>query len=102
VLRFEADALPPVSAFWSVTMYDAEGFQIANPLDRFALGSASDLGYGDDGSLEILVQHEDPGGAGTRNWLPAPSGPFSLCLRLYAPHAEALDGRWNPPPLTRA
>lgn len=102
VLRFPAGQLPPVDAFWSVTMYDLEGFQVANPLDRFAIGSSHDLRHDADGSLTLVVQHEDPGGELTANWLPAPAGPFSLCLRLYAPHPEALDGHWNPPPLTPA
>lgn len=101
VVHFAADALPPVDAFWSVTMYDEEGFQVANPINRFAIGSASGLVHAADGSLTLLIQHDDPGGEDTRNWLPAPSGRFSLCMRLYGPRAEALDGRWNPPPLTR-
>jgi len=101
-LTFAADALPPVDAFWSVTMYDVEGFQVANPIDRFAIGSKDDLRYEADGSLTLLVQRDDPGGADSANWLPAPDGPFSLCMRLYAPRPEALDGRWNPPPLTTA
>ncbi len=102
VLHFAADAMPPVDAFWSVTMYDEEGFQVANPIDRFAIGGSSDLRYEADGSLTLLVQHDDPGGQDTANWLPAPAGSFSLCMRLYAPLPQALDGRWNPPPLVRA
>jgi hypothetical protein len=101
VLRFDAGRLPPVDAFWSVTMYDQEGFQIANPINRFALGDRDALQPGQDGSLDILVQHTSPGPDKQSNWLPAPTGPFSLCLRLYAPRPEALDGRWNPPPLRR-
>jgi len=101
VLHFDAGQQPPVDAFWSVTMYDQEGFQIANPIDRFAIGDRDALKPGQDGSLDILVQHTSPGTDQDRNWLPAPAGPFSLCLRLYAPRAAALDGRWNPPPLRR-
>jgi hypothetical protein len=99
VLHMDAADLPPVDAFWSVTMYDEEGFQIANPIDRFAIGDRDALRYADDGSLDLLVQHESPGEES--NWLPAPEGPFSLCMRLYGPRPEALDGRWNPPPLRR-
>lgn len=102
VLHFAADALPPADAFWSVTMYDDEGFQVANPIDRFAVGSMTGLRPEADGSVRVLVQHDDPGGEESANWLPAPAGPFSLCMRLYAPRPEALDGRWNPPPLTPA
>jgi hypothetical protein len=101
VVHFDADQLPPVDGFWSITMYDQEGFQIANPIDRFAIGDRDALQPGQDGSLDILVQHTSPGPDKDSNWLPAPTGPFSLCLRLYAPRPEALDGRWNPPPLRR-
>jgi hypothetical protein len=101
VVHFDAGQLPPVDAFWSITMYDQEGFQIANPIDRFAIGDRDALQSGQDGSLDILVQNTSPGPDKESNWLPAPSGPFSLCLRLYAPRPEALDGRWNPPPLRR-
>jgi hypothetical protein len=101
-IQFPADALPPCDAFWSVTMYDEEGFQVANKLDRFAIGSKDNLRHDPDGSLTLLVQHEDPGGEASANWLPAPEGPFTLCMRLYAPRPQALDGRWNPPPLVRA
>jgi hypothetical protein len=100
-LHFPADALPPCDAFWSVTMYDEEGFQVANAIDRFAIGSKNDLRLNADGSLTLRVQHPDPGGQDSANWLPAPAGPFSLCMRLYAPRPQALDGRWNPPPLVR-
>jgi hypothetical protein len=101
VVHFDAGQLPPVDAFWSITMYDQEGFQIANPIDRFAIGDRDALQPGQDGSLDILVQNTSPGPDKESNWLPAPSGPFSLCLRLYAPRPEALDSRWNPPPLRR-
>ncbi|MGW5237594.1 DUF1254 domain-containing protein [Monashia sp. NPDC004114] len=100
-LHFPADQLPPCDAFWSVTMYDEEGFQVANPIDRFAIGSKNDLRHDADGSLTLLVQHSDPGGEDSANWLPAPAGRFSLCMRLYAPRPQALDGRWNPPPLVQ-
>lgn len=102
VLHFPADRLPPVDAFWSVTMYDDEGFQIANPIDRFAIGDRDPLTYNADGSLDIAVQHDSPGAERESNWLPAPAGGFSLCMRLYAPRPEALDGGWTPPPLAVA
>ena len=101
VLHFEPDELPPVEAFWSLTMYDADGFQAANELDRFALGDRDELAYGDDGSLELYLQHENPGPERESNWLPAPRGPLGVTMRLYAPEPEALDGRWNPPPIRR-
>ncbi|MEU9397151.1 DUF1254 domain-containing protein [Streptomyces sp. NPDC048324] len=101
VLHFDAGALPPADAFWSITMYDAEGFPAANALDRFALGDRDVLAYNADGSLDIHVSHRDPGPERRPNWLPAPLGPLGITMRVYAPRAEALDGRWNPPPLRR-
>lgn len=101
VLHFEADRLPPVAAFWSLTMYDAEGFQAPNELDRFALGDRDPLDYNPDGSLDIHISHTDPGPDRRTNWLPAPLGPLGITLRLYAPHRQALDGHWTPPPVRR-
>jgi hypothetical protein len=98
VLRFSKAELPPVGAFWSVTMYDQEGFQVANPLNRFAIGDRDQLKFGPDGSLEIYIQHQSPGADKESNWLPSPSsGVLGVTMRLYAPKPEALDGRWNPP-----
>ncbi|MGY0497179.1 DUF1254 domain-containing protein [Nocardia sp. FBN12] len=102
VLHFDAGKLPPVAAFWSVTMYDLEGFQIANELDRYALGDRDPLTYNSDGSLDIYISHKNPGPDREPNWLPAPTGPMGITLRLYAPAAEALDGTWTPPPVHQA
>ncbi|HEX6973385.1 MAG TPA: DUF1254 domain-containing protein [Vicinamibacterales bacterium] len=99
VLHFDKKELPPVGAFWSVTMYDAEGFQAANPINRFAIGDRDALKYNPDGSLDIYIQHDSPGAARESNWLPSPTGPLAVTMRLYAPKAEALDGRWAPPPI---
>jgi hypothetical protein len=102
VLSFKKDELPPVDAFWSLTMYDAEGFQVANPINRFAIGDRDALKFNADGSLDLYIQHENPGAERQSNWLPAPkSGALGLTMRLYAPRQAALDGRWNPPPLKR-
>lgn len=102
VINFGADALPPVSAFWSVTMYDADGFQVANELDRYAIGDRDQLTFNEDGSLDLYLQHVNPGPERESNWLPAPLGPLGVTMRLYAPHPEALDGRWNPPAVRKA
>jgi hypothetical protein len=99
VLHFDPHEIPPVAAFWSVTMYDAEGFQAANSINRFAIGDRDDLDYNHDGSLDLYLQHDSPGPARESNWLPAPRGPMGVTMRLYAPAPEALDGRWNPPPI---
>jgi len=101
VLRFEHGQLPPADAFWSLTMYDMDGFQVPNPLGRFALGDRDRLALGPDGSLEILVQAESPGEGRDANWLPAPRARFQPNLRLYSPRAEVLDGRWAPPAFRR-
>jgi hypothetical protein len=102
VIHFEQDELPPVSAFWSITMYDAEGFQAPNELDRFAIGDRDDLEYNPDGSLDIYIQHESTGKKKESNWLPSPSqGMLGVTMRLYAPKAQALDGRWVPPAIER-
>ena len=101
-LHFDRDAVPPAEAFWSVTLYDSDGFQVANPLNRFALSSWMPLKYNGDGSLDLYFQTQNPGADKEANWLPAPSGEFNLLMRLYAPRSEALTGKWNPPPVTRA
>jgi hypothetical protein len=101
-VRFGADELPPVDAFWSITMYDGEGFQAANELGRFAIGDRDPLTYNADGSLEIYIQHTNPGPEHESNWLPAPTGPLGITMRLYAPKPEVLDGTWAPPPVYKA
>jgi hypothetical protein len=100
-LHFDKGQTPPASAFWSVTLYDAEGFQVGNPLNRFNLSSWMPLKYNPDGSLDLYFQNGNPGPDKEANWLPAPKGEFNLLMRLYAPHSEALTGKWNPPPVTR-
>ena len=100
-IHFDKGATPPASAFWSITLYDPEGFQVANSLYRFAVSSWMPFAYNQDGSLDLYFQNESPGAANEANWLPAPKGPFNLLMRLYAPKSEALTGKWNPPPVTR-
>ncbi|GAA4876799.1 DUF1254 domain-containing protein [Pseudonocardia benzenivorans] len=100
VWHFEKDAMPPVRAFWSLTLYDPEGFQVPNELDRFAIGDRDDLRFNSDGSLDLVVSHTRPE-EGTSNWLPAPEGVFNLCARFYYPEQALLDGRWTPPPVRR-
>jgi hypothetical protein len=100
-LHFDKGGTPPVDAFWSVTLYDSEGFQVANALNRFNLSSWMPLKYNGDGSLDLYFQNDSPGGDKEANWLPAPKGGFNLLMRLYAPKSDALTGKWNPPPVTR-
>jgi hypothetical protein len=102
VLHFEGSAIPPVNAFWSVTLYDTEGYQVPNSLSRFAVSSWMPFKYDPDGSLDLYFQNASPGADKEANWLPAPKGPFNLTMRLYAPKSDALTGKWNPPPVTKA
>ncbi len=100
-LHFDKGAAPPVNAFWSITLYDSDGFQVANPLNRFAVSSYMPFKTNVDGSLDLYFQNESPGENKEANWLPAPKGAFNVCMRLYGPKAEALTGKWNPPPVMR-
>jgi hypothetical protein len=100
-IHFDKGATPPAGAFWSITLYDKDGFQVANSLNRFAVSSWMPFKFNGDGSLDIYFQNESPGADMEANWLPAPKGPFNLTMRLYAPRSEALTGKWNPPPVVK-
>lgn len=103
VLHFPADQIPPVNAFWSLTMYDSAGFQVANVLNRFAVSSWMPLKKNADGSLDLYIQHETPGADRESNWLPAPAnGELGVTMRLYAPQGRALNGQWTPPAIRKA
>ena len=102
VLHFDKGEMPPVNAFWSITLYDPEGFQVGNALNRFAVSSWMPFKTNADGSLDIYFQHENPGKDLEANWLPAPKGGFNLTMRLYGPKPEVLNGKWNPPPVKGA
>ena len=100
-IHFDKGATPPVNAFWSLTLYDSDGFQVANGLNRFAVSSWMPFKYNPDGSLDLYFQNESPGADKEANWLPAPKGAFNLTMRLYGPKSDALTGKWNPPPITK-
>jgi hypothetical protein len=100
-IHFDKGLTPPAQAFWSITLYDPEGYQVANPLNRFAVSSWMPLNYNSDGSLDLYFQNESPGPDKEANWLPAPRGPFNLTMRIYAPKSDALTGKWDPPPVTK-
>jgi hypothetical protein len=102
VLHFAKGQEPPVNAFWSLTMYGSDGYLVANPIDRFAIGNRDQLVRNADGSLDIWIQHDAPAGPTSANWLPAPDGPFQLLLRMYWPKAPILDGKWSPPPIKKS
>jgi len=101
VLRFPAGQLPPVSEFWSITMYTLPQRLLSpNPINRYSIGDRTPgLRYGADGSLEIVLQAENPGPAKASNWLPAPAGPFFFVARLYGPKQAVLSGAWKLPAL---
>ncbi len=108
LIRFEPGQLPPVKAFWSITMYDAsDGMLVANPIDRFSIGDRTPGLQADaDGGLTLYLQHNAPDEPAERaNWLPSPAGGFTLCLRAYLPDPSLLEGlfvlpspvRWSHP-----
>jgi len=104
-MTFQKDDLPPVEAFWSLTIYDGKTqLFIKNPLDRYLLSSVmlDSFKLEDDGSLVLHVSKGSPGQDLEANWLPAPDGPFYLVMRLYGPEEAALDGRWAPPEVDKA
>jgi len=102
VMHFNADELPPVKAFWSVTMYDAEGFPVPNDIGRQAIGDRDNLSYNEDGSLDIYIQHDSPGAEKESNWLPSPAeGLLGVTMRLYYPEPEILSGEWLPPAIAK-
>jgi hypothetical protein len=101
-LTFAKGSLPPVNAFWSVTMYDGKTqFLIENPINRYLINSPMlpKLKHDADGGLTLLIQNDSPGKDKESNWLPAPKGPFAMYMRLYWPKEEALDGKWTAPPV---
>jgi len=105
IVTFKKGELPPVTAFWSLTMYDGKTqLLIDNPLNRYLLNSPmmDDFVMNEDGSLTLYVQKESPGKELEANWLPAPDGPFYAVMRLYGPKKEALEGKWVNPPLVKA
>ncbi|MFK8009421.1 MAG: DUF1254 domain-containing protein [Saprospiraceae bacterium] len=97
-IHFDANQIPPVNAFWSLTAYNEDEFLVKNELNRFALGDRDDLTFNADGSLDLYIQTEKPVEEKIKNWLPIPKlGPFYLTLRLYWPKQEVLDGKWKIP-----
>ena len=109
-LTFAKDQLPPVHAFWSVTMYDGKTqFLIKNPINRYLINSPMlpNMVKGEDGSLTLYIQKDSPGADKEANWLPAPDGPIYLVMRLYWPNAEPPsilppgEGTWQPPALVQ-
>ena len=101
-IHFDKDKLPPVRAFWSITMYSQDGYFVKNPINRFAIGDRDALKRNADGSIDIYLQPSSPGADRESNWLPSQAGIFNLSLRLYWPGDEILKGKWIPPAVTAA
>ena len=101
-LHFAADLLPPVNAFWSLTMYELPSSLLyANPINRYLINSSMlpSLKRDEDGGITLWLQNESPGSEKESNWLPAPKGPFTAVLRLYWPKEEVINRKWKQPPL---
>ena len=104
LVHFAPGQLPPVNAFWSLTMYEMpQSLLVANPINRYLINSPMlpQLQRDPDGGLTLLIQNESPGKDKEANWLPAPKGPFVIAMRLYRPKEEALNGKWQAPPLLK-
>lgn len=103
-LRFAPGQMPPVNAFWSVTMYGLpESLLVANPINRYLINSPMlpNLKRDADGGLTLHIQKDSPGADKESSWLPTPNGPFMVAMRLYWPKEEALKGMWRQPPMKR-
>jgi hypothetical protein len=100
-MHFPPAEPPPVRGFWSLTLYNDKQFFVDNPIDRYAIGDRDDIAPGPDGSVDILIQHDEPGEHLESNWLPAPTGSFNVILRAYWPEQSILNGVWAPPALVR-
>jgi hypothetical protein len=102
-VTFAPDGLPPVGAFWSITLYDADRLLHPNPLRRYVLGSRQlpDLTRDADGGVTITISATAPDAPRIANWLPCPAGPFNLAFRTYLPGPEIRSGTWTAPPVRR-
>jgi hypothetical protein len=99
-VHFAPGQLPPVNAFWSLTMYEMpQSLLVANPINRYLLNSPMlpQFKKDADGGLTLHIQNESPGKDKEANWLPAPKGPFVMAMRLYWPKEQATEGKWEAP-----
>jgi hypothetical protein len=104
IVHFAPGELPPAEGFWSITMYDANYFFVANPIDRYSISARQNLKRNADGSVDLYVQKDSPGADKESNWLPAPAGKFILMMRIYWPSESdpsILDGSWLIPPVKK-
>jgi hypothetical protein len=102
VIHFSKDELPEKTRFWSITAYTPENIELVeNSLNKYVVASYTPgLVYDPDGGLTVYLQTNMPRIAPRANWLPVPSGPFNVMLRIYGPQGSALDGTYVPPGIT--
>ena len=99
VLHFTKAEIPPVNAFWSMTLYDADGYFVANPINRYAIGDRDRLTFNEDGSLDIYIQAARPSEGRVRELAPGTRRPVQP---LVAPLlAEAGGAVWIVAPARR-
>mgnify|MGYP003342548972 FL=1 len=104
-IHFPKGQLPPTRGFWSITMYDANYFFVANPINRYSISARQNLKANADGSVDLYIQKDSPGADKEANWLPAPAGKFILMMRMYSPDESPpsiIDGTWSPPAAIKA
>ena len=99
-IHWNNNELPPVGAFWSLTIYDSAGYMIENSINRYRLGSNNELNWNADGSLNLQLQNAAPD-TQDANWLPVPEGEFNMVLRMYWPDESFLQGQWQLPVIER-
>jgi hypothetical protein len=97
VLHFDNGKAPPADGFWSLSLYDDRQHFVANPINRYNIGSSARPKSNPDGSLDLYIQNADPGADKASNWLPAPKEGFNLILRIYWPKQDVVDGKWVAP-----
>ena len=101
-LTFTKEQIPKVRFFWSLTMYNAKGFLVNNPANRYNIKNIDELIFEEDGSLKLFIQKESPGAPYESNWLPAEEGQFYMVLRMYGPSSEAVEGTYVIPAVVKA
>ena len=102
IMHFAKGQLPPVDGFWSLTMYDANYFFVANPINRYSISARQSLKTNADGSTDLYIQNQSPGADKEANWLPSAPDKFILMLRMYWPKEKdpsIIDGSWKIPPV---
>jgi len=101
LIRFDAGEFPPADAFWSITLYDANGHLFANDNNRYGIRSRDALEISNEGSLVILISQKPKEGVPIANWIPSCPGRIDLCLRIYSPSQGVFDATWLPPQIIR-